>query len=241
MAKWNRKGTYYVYNADNNEFLGCGSCFSISNYFKVSDDIIKAHVAKGTAFPVLKYDISLLITYKDGVVEDVPFTVELKKRDSKFLSSKSNAIKHSNMVEVFKIFRRPRNSEEMDYMRKHFSIINLNRVTIELDGKSFEDGFPYRINFRGRDKTRSVIFTEHFYDKKLAEERFEYLKKFQSKKHVGSFWYDGNNYDIQKVICIYRTRSHKNMIVSTEEDTTKKTRYEEYVDLVQFVQEEFIR
>ena len=104
MAKWNRKGTYYVYNADNNEFLGCGSCFSISNYFKVSADIIKAHVAKGTAFPVLKYDISLLITYKDGTVEDVPFTVELKKRHSKFLSSKRNAIKPSNMVEVFKIF-----------------------------------------------------------------------------------------------------------------------------------------
>ena len=241
MAKWNRKGTYYVYNADNNEFLGCGSCFSISNYFKVSDDIVKAHVAKGTAFPVLKYDISLLITYKDGEVEDVPFTVELKKRNSKFLNSKSNARKPSTMVEVFKIFRNPRNSEEMDYMRKHFSIINLNRVTLELDGESFEDGFPDRINFRERDKTIAIIFKEHLYDKKLSEERIEYLKKFKAKKSVGSFWYNGDNYDIQKVICIYRTSSHKNMIVSTEEDTTKKTRYEEYVDLVQFVQEEFIR
>lgn len=241
MAKWNRKGTYYVYNADTNEFLGCGSCFSISNYFEISDDIVKAHVAKGTAFPVLKYDISLLINYKEGVVEDVPFTVELKKRNSKFLSGKSKARKPSNMVEVFKIFRRPRNSEEIDYMKKHFSIINLNRVTLELDGESFEDGFPYRINFRDRGKTRSVIFTEHFFDKKLAEERFEYLNNFKAKKSEGSFWYNGNNYDIQSVICVYRTRSNKNMIASTYEDTTKKTGYEEYVDLVQFVQEEFIR
>lgn len=242
MAKWNRKGTYYVYNAETDEFLGCGSCFAIEHYFKVSDDIVKSHVAKGTAFPVLKYDISLLIKYKEGVVEDIPFTVELKKRHSKFLSSRSRAIKPSNMVEVFKIFRRPRNMAEIEEMRTHFSIINLNRVRIELDEKSFEDGFPYRINFRTRDKTRAVIFSEKFFDKELAEERFKYLKKFKAKKDEGDFWYDGNNYDIKTIICIDRTRSHKNIIVTVDEDTTsKKTEHEEYADLVQFVQEEFIR
>ncbi len=241
MAKWNRNGTYYVYNADNDEYLGCGSRFTIGNYFGMSRDIIEAHVAKGTAFPVLKYKINLRIEYKEGVVEDEPLTVKLERRDSKYFNATNKSVKPCNMVEVFKIFRRPRNRQEMEEMRTHFSIINLNRVRVELDGKSFEDGFPYRINFRMRDKTRSVVFTERFFDKKLAEERFAYLKKFKAKKKDGDFWYDGNKYDISRIICVDRTRSKKNAIISADCDTTKKTRYAEYLDLVRYLQEEFIR
>lgn len=241
MAKWNRTGTYYVYNADNNEFLGCGSRFYIGNYFGMSKDIIESHIRKGTAFPVLKYKINLLITYKEGVVEDIPLTVRLERRDSKYFNASQKSVKPCNFVEVFKIFRRPRNVAEWEYMAEHFSIINLNRVRIELDGKSFEDGFPYRINFRMRDKTRAIIFSEKFYDKRLAEERFAYLKKFKAKKKNGDFWYDGRLYDISRVIAVDRTRSKKNMIMCADCDTTKKTRYEEYLDLVTYLQDEFIR
>lgn len=241
MAKWNRTGTYYVYNADNDEYLGCGSRFTVGNYFRISRDIIDAHVRKGTAFPVLKYKINLRIEYKEGIVEDEPLTVRLERRDSKYFNATNKSVKPSNLVEVFKIFRRPRNKAEMEEMRTHFSIINLNRVRVELDGKSFEDGFPYRINFRMRDKTRAIIFTERFFDKELAEERLKYLKKFKAKKKDGDFWYDGNLYDTSRVICIDRTRSKKILINSADCEVTKKTRYDKYLDLVQFVQEEFIR
>lgn len=241
MAKWNRNGTYYAYNEDTNEYLGCGSRFTICNYFGISKDIIESHIAKGTAFPLLKYKMNLRVEYREGVVEDEPLTVKLERRDGRCINASNKSFKPCNFVEVFKIFRRPRNEEEMEYMRTHFSIINLNRVRIELDGKSFEDGFPYRINFRMRDKTRSIIFTEKLFDKELAEERFEYLKKFKAKEKEGDFWYNGDKYDISRVICIYRTRSKKNAIVSADCDTTKKTRYEEYLDLVTYLQEEFIR
>ena len=241
MAKWNRNGTYYVYNADSGEYLGCGSRFTVCNYFGISKDIIEAHVAKGTDFPVLKYKISLKIEYKEGVVEDDPLTVKLERREGNYINASKRSSKPCNFVEVFKIFRRPRSNEEMEEMRRHFSIINLNRVRIELDGKSFEDGFPYRINFRMRDKTRSIIFTEKFFNKELAEERFKYLKKFKAKEKRGDFWYNGDNYDISRVICIDRTRSKKVAIMSSDCDTTKKTRYAEYLDLVTYLQEEFIR
>lgn len=241
MAKWNRTGTYYVYNADNDEYLGCGSRFTVGNYFGMSKDIIDAHVRKGTAFPVLKYKINLRIEYKEGIVEDEPLTVRLERRDSKYFNATNKSVKPCNMVEVFKIFRRPRNKQEMEEMRNHFSIINLNRVRIELDGKSFKDGFPYRINFRTRDKTRAVIFTERFFDKELAEERLAYLKKFNAKKKNGDFWYNGNLYDVSRVICIDRTRSHKIAIISADCDTFKKTRHDKYLNLVRYVQEEFIR
>lgn len=241
MAKWNRTGTYYVYNADNDKYLGCGSRFTIGNYFGMSKDIIDAHVRKGTAFPVLKYKINLRIEYKEGIVEDEPLTVRLERRDSKYFNAINKSVKPCNMVEVFKIFRRPRNKKEMEEMRNHFSIINLNRVRVELDGKSFEDGFPYRINFRMRDKTRAIVFTEHFYDKELAEERLKYLKKFKAKKKDGDFWYDGNKYDISRIICIDRTRSKKISINCADCEVTKKTRYDKYLDLARYVQEEFIR
>ena len=241
MAKRNRNDTYYVYNADTNEFLGCGSRFYVGNYFGMSRDIIDSHVRKGTAFPVLKYKINLRIERKEDVVEDIPLTVKLERRDSKYFNATQKAVKPCNFVEVFKIFRQPRNEEEWDFMRAHFSIINLNRVRIELDSKSFEDGFPYRINFRMRDKTRAIIFQEKFYDERLAKERFEYLKKFKAKQKNGDFWYNGNLYDISRVIAVDRTRSNKNAIICVDCDTTKKTRYYDYLDLVTFLQDEFIR
>lgn len=241
MAKWNRNGTYYVYNADTKEFLGCGSRFTIGNYFGISKDIIESHIRKGTAFPVLRYEINLLITYKEGVVEDIPLTVKLKPRKGMFVNGTSKHTKPSNFVEVFKIFRQPRNVAEWEYMAEHFSVVNLNRVRIELDGKSFEDGFPYRINFRMRDKTRAIIFSERFYDKRLAEERYNYLKYFKAKKQRGDFWYDGNDYDISRVICVDRTRSHKALIMCSDMDASKKVTSEEFLDLVTYLQEEFIR
>ena len=241
MAKWNRNDTYYVYNADTNEFLGCGCRFYVGNYFGMSKDIIDTHVRKGTAFPTLKYKINLRIERKEGVVEDIPLTVRLEKRSNWITNSVGKKPKPSNLLEVFKIFRRPRTVEEWEDMAEHFSIINLNRVRIELDGKSFEDGFPYRINFRMRDKTRAVIFSEKFFDKDLAEQRYNYLKNFKAKEKHGDFWYNGENYDISRVICVDRTRSHKAMIVCTDCDVSKKTTHEEYLDLVTYLQDEFIR
>lgn len=241
MAKWNRNGTYYVYNADTNELLGCGSRFLICNYFGISKDIIESHIRKGTSFPVLRYDINLKVEYKEGVVEDVPLTVKLKPRSLQFINASKKSVKPCNFVEVFKIFRKPRTVEEWEHMAEHFSIINLNRVRVELDTKSFEDGFPYRINYQMRDKTRAIIFTERFFDKKLAEQRLEYLKKHKAKEKYGDFWYNGNDYDITRVIAVDRTRSHKAMINCVDMDYTKKTTHEEYLDLVQYIQEEFIR
>ena len=241
MAKWNRNGTYYVYNADTNELLGCGSRFSICNYFGISKDIIESHIKKGTAFPVLRYDITLKVEYKEGVVEDVPLTVKLKPRSLQFVNASKKSVKPCNFVEVFKIFRKPRTVGELEEMAEHFSIINLNRVRVELDDKSFEDGFPYRINFRMRDKTRAIIFAERFFDKKLAEQRLEYLKKHKAKEKYGDFWYNGNDYDITRVIAVDRTRSHKTMITCVDMDTTKKETHEQYLDLVTYLSEEFIR
>ena len=120
------------------------------------------------------------------------------------------------------------NEEEKEYLRTHFSIINLNRVSIELDTRSFVDGFPFRINFRGRGNT--IVFSEAFFDGRLAEERLKYLENFQAKQRNGDFWYNKD-----------RTRSGKNKIVSSSCETTKKTSYKEYLDLVQYLQSEYIR
>lgn len=107
--------------------------------------------------------------------------------------------------------------------------------------KTTVDGFTFRINFTGKGRLRSIIFSEKFYSRKLAEERLRYLQDFQAKQRSGDFWYFKDKYDASRVVCVDRTRSGKNKIMSPSRDTTKKTNYKEYLDLVQFLQSEFIR
>lgn len=244
-----RTNTYYVYNARNGEFLGCGSLTSVRDYFDVVAYRIEAHANSDEPLALRKYNMLLNISKVEGTIENIPFTVELVERE-KPLSIKRNegiyrnALRKNdcarcNFVEVFKIFRRPRNEEEKEYLRTHFSIINLNRVSIELDTRSFVDGFPFRINFRGRGNT--IVFSEAFFDGRLAEERLKYLENFQAKQRNGDFWYNKDRYDATRIICIDRTRSGKNKIVSFSCETTKKTSYKEYLDLVQYLQSEYIR
>nr|DAZ66949.1 MAG TPA: hypothetical protein [Caudoviricetes sp.] len=246
-----RKYTYYVYNAENGEFLGCGSRFSIKKYFGVGEKHIESCAKSNEPLVSSKNNIILNISKVEGVIEDIPFTIELAKRGIplrgkrkeevfKNAPRKENIAK-CNFVEVFKIFRYPRNEEEKKYMRTHFSIINLEKVRFELDTRPFTDGFPFRINFVGKGRLRSIIFSEKFYSRKLAEERFEYLKNFQAKQCCGDFWYNKVKYDVSRVVCVERTRNGKNKIMSPSCDTTKKTNYKEYLDLAQFLQSEFIR
>lgn len=223
-----RKNTYYVYNAENGEFLGCGSRCDIRKYFNVGLERIESCAKSREPLVSTKNDIILNISKVEGIVENIPFTVGLTRTEC-------------NFVEVFKIFRCPRNEEEKEYMRTHFSIINLDKVRFELDTRSFNDGFPFRINFTGKGRLRSIIFSEKFYSRKLAEERLRYLQDFQAKQRSGDFWYNKDRYDASRVVYVDRTRSGKNKIMSPSRDTTKKTNYKEYLDLVQFLQSEFIR
>ena len=138
-----RKNTYYVYNAENGEFLGCGSRCDIRKYFNVGLERIESCAKSREPLISTKNDIILNISKVEGIVENIPFTVRLTRTEC-------------NFVEVFKIFRCPRNEEEKEYMRTHFSIINLDKVRFELDTRSFNDGFPFRINFTGKGRLRSI-------------------------------------------------------------------------------------
>lgn len=206
-----RKNTYYVYNAENGEFLGCGSRCDIRKYFTVGLERIESCAKSREPLVSTKNDIILNIIKVEGIVENIPFTVGLTRTEC-------------NFVEVFKIFRCPRNEEEKEYMRTHFSIINLDKVRFELDTRSFNDGFPFRINFTGKGRLRSIIFSEKFYSRKLAEERLRYLQDFQAKQRSGDFWYFKDKYDASRVVCVDRTRSGKNKIMSPSRDTTKKNK-----------------
>lgn len=48
-------------------------------------------------------------------------------------------------------------------------------------------------------------------------------------------------YDADRVIIATRTRNNRNMIISLDDISTKKTDYNEYLDLTRFIQSEFIR
>lgn len=235
-----RTGSYYAYNADDGSFLACGSSNKMWGFFGISTNALRYHLNNDKIYNSRKYDLRLKIKWVDGVIEDIEPTIKLKPKPILQIEKKPNKLK-CNFIEVFRVFKEPRNEEEKEYMRTHFSIINLDKVRFELDTRSFNDGFPFRINFTGKGRLRSIIFSEKFYSRKLAEERLRYLQDFQAKQRSGDFWYFKDKYDASRVVCVDRTRSGKNKIMSPSRDTTKKTNYKEYLDLVQFLQSEFIR
>lgn len=222
-----RKNTYYVYNAENGEFLGCGSRCDIRKYFNVGLERIESCAKSREPLVSTKNDIILNISKVEGIVENIPFTVGLTRTEC-------------NFVEVFKIFRCPRNEEEKEHMRNNFSVINLERVRFELK-KHAKESYPYRIAFYTKKSPTTLVFDEYFLSLELAEQRMEYLKNFKGKKDNGDFWYDGVNYEADRVIIATRTRNNRNMIISLDDISTKKTDYDEYLELVRFIQSEFIR
>lgn len=125
-------------------------------------------------------------------------------------------------------------------MRNNFSVINLERVRFELI-KHKKDLYPYRIAFYKNGQPHNLVFDEYFLSLELAEQRMEYLKNFKGKKDNGDFWYNGVNYEADRVIIATRTRNNRNMIISLDDISTKKTDHNEYLDLARFIQSEFIR
>ena len=125
-------------------------------------------------------------------------------------------------------------------MRNNFSVINLERVRFELK-KHAKESYPYRIAFYTKKSPTTLVFDEYFLSLELAEQRMEYLKNFKGKKDNGDFWYNGVNYEADRVIIATRTRNNRNMIISFDDISTKKTDYDEYLELARFIQSEFIR
>lgn len=233
-----RTDTYYVYDAYTDELVGCGSLAKISELFEITPRTLKKYAENGSLYASRNADNRLKFKRIDGIIEDVEPTIKVESGKVRIKRSRRLLC---NFVEVFDVFKEPKTEEEKKYMRTHFSIINLEKVRFELDTRPFTDGFPFRINFVGKGRLRSIIFSEKFYSRKLAEERFEYLKNFQAKQCCGDFWYNKVKYDASRVVCVERTRNGKNKIMSPSCDTTKKTNYKEYLDLAQFLQSEFIR
>lgn len=222
-----RKNTYYVYNAENGEFLGCGSRCDIRKYFNVGLERIESCAKSREPLVSTKNDIILNISKVEGIVENIPFTVGLTRTEC-------------NFVEVFKVFKHQEAEEEKEHMRNNFSVINLERVRFELK-KHAKESYPYRIAFYTKKSPTTLVFDEYFLSLELAEQRMEYLKNFKGKKDNGDFWYDGVNYEADRVIIATRTRNNRNMIISLDDISTKKTDYDEYLELARFIQSEFIR
>lgn len=163
-----------------------------------------------------------------------------EKSDSIYIyKRKPNKLK-CNFVEVFKVFKHQEAEEEKEHMRNNFSVINLERVRFELK-KHAKESYPYRIAFYTKKSPTTLVFDEYFLSLELAEQRMEYLKNFKGKKDNGDFWYDGVNYEADRVIIATRTRNNRNMIISLDDISTKKTDYDEYLELARFIQSEFIR
>lgn len=234
-----RTGSYYAYNADDGSFLACGSSNKMKKFFGISNDTLRIHSKNGKIYNSNKYDLHLKIKWFDGVIKDIEPTIKLKPRPKPQIERKPNKLK-CNFVEVFKVFKHQEAEEEKEYMRNNFSVINLERVRFELK-KHAKESYPYRIAFYTKKSPTTLVFDEYFLSLELAEQRMEYLKNFKGKKDNGDFWYDGVNYEADRVIIATRTRNNRNMIISLDDISTKKTDYDEYLELARFIQSEFIR
>lgn len=234
-----RTGSYYAYNADDGSFLACGSSTKMLKFFGISHGSLRACSKNGKIYKSPKYDLRLKIKWLDGVIKDIEPTIKLKPKPKPQVERKPNRLK-CNFVEVFKVFKGQETEEERENMRNDFSVINLERVRFELK-KHAKESYPYRIAFYTKKSPTTLVFDEYFLSLELAEQRMEYLKNFKGKKDNGDFWYDGVNYEADRVIIATRTRNNRNMIISLDDIYTKKTDYNEYLDLTRFIQSEFIR
>lgn len=234
-----RTGSYYAYNADDGSFLACGSTKKMWDFFGISTSSLRVYSKNGKIYNSRKYDLHLKIRWVDGVIEDIEPTIKLKPKLILQIEKKPNKLK-CNFIEVFRVFKEPRTEEEKEYMRNNYSVINLERVRFELI-KHKKESYPYRIAFYTKKSPTTLVFDEYFLSLELAEQRMKYLKKFKGKKDNGDFWYDGVNYEADRVIIATRTRNNRNMIISLDDIYTKKTDYNEYLDLTRFIQSEFIR
>ena len=234
-----RTGSYYAYDADDGSFLACGSTKKMWDFFGISTNSLRVYSKNGKIYNSRKYDLRLKIKWVDGVIEDIEPTIKLKPKPILQIEKKPNKLK-CDFVEVFRVFKEPRTEEEKEYMRNNFSVINLERVRFELI-KHKKESYPYRIAFYTKGQPHNLVFDEYFLSLELAEQRIKYLKNFKSKKDNGNFWYDGVNYEADRVIIATRTRNNRNMIISLDDISTKKTDHNEYLDLARFIQSEFIR
>lgn len=234
-----RTGSYYAYDADDGSFLACGSTKKMWDFFGISTNSLRVYSKNGKIYKSPKYDLRLKIKWLDGVIKDIEPTIKLKPKPKPQVERKPNRLK-CNFVEVFKVFKGQETEEERENMRNDFSVINLERVRFELK-KHAKESYPYRIAFYTKKSPTTLVFDEYFLSLELAEQRMEYLKNFKGKKDNGDFWYDGVNYEADRVIIVTRTRNNRNMIISLDDIYTKKTDYNEYLELARFIQSEFIR
>ena len=234
-----RTDTYYVYDAYTDELVGCGSLAKISELFEITPRTLKKYAENGSLYASRNTDNLLKFKRIDGIIEDIEPTIKLKPRPKPQIERKPNKLK-CNFVEVFKVFKHQEAEEEKEHMRNNFSVINLERVRFELK-KHAKESYPYRIAFYTKKSPTTLVFDEYFLSLELAEQRMEYLKNFKGKKDNGDFWYDGVNYEADRVIIATRTRNNRNMIISLDDISTKKTDYDEYLELARFIQSEFIR
>lgn len=138
-------------------------------------------------------------------------------------------------------YTEPKTEEEKEYMRTHFSIIDLNRVYFKLRTAK-ENEYPFKISFYTNSNSTTLLHKEYYYSKKLAEQRIKYLQEFAAKRELGAFWYDNNYYDdIGRIVYVTRLKNGNNLIQSLDGVQTSKTDRAHYLDLLSFIQHEFIR
>lgn len=230
-----RTDTYYIYDTVTGDFLGCGSRNEMTKYFHIANTTLAAHSENHKPYISKKHDLNIIVSKREGIIEDVAPTIKLKpfKRKKRKLEC--------NFVEVFDVFKEPKTEEEKEYMRTHFSIIDLNRVHFKMR-ETKECGHSFKISFYANKNPTTLVHTEYYYSKKLAEQRIRYLQEFAAKREFGDFWYDNNYYDdIGRIVYVTRLRNGNNLIQSLDDVQTHNTDRAKYLDLVTFLQHEFIR
>lgn len=235
-----RTGSYYAYNADDGSFLACGSSKKMWGFFGISTNALRYHLNNDKIYNSRKYDLRLKIKWVDGVIEDIEPTIKLKPKPILQIEKKPNKLK-CNFIEVFRVFKEPRTEEEKEYMRTHFSIIDLNRVYFKMR-RAKTDGYSFKISFYAKRNPTTLVHTEYYYSEKLAEQRIRYLQEFAAKREFGDFWYNNNYYDdIGRIVYVTRLRNGNNLIQSLDGVQMNNTNRAKYLDLVGFLQHEYIR
>lgn len=203
---------------------------------RLHQERLKKYAENGSLYASRNTDNRLKFKRIDGIIEDVEPTIKVAsgkiKRSRRLLC---------NFVEVFDVFKEPKTEEEKEYMRTHFSIIDLNRVYFKLRTTK-ENEYPFKISFYTNSNSTTLLHKEYYYSKKLAEQRIRYLQEFAAKRELGDFWYDNNYYDdIGRIVYVTRLKNGNNLIQSLDGVQTSKTDRAHYLDLLSFIQHEFIR
>ena len=231
-----RTDTYYVYDAYTDELVGCGSLAKISELFEITPRTLKKYAENGSLYASRNTDNLLKFKRIDGIIEDVEPAIKIEsgkiKRSRRLLC---------NFVEVFDTFKEPKTGKEKEYMRTHFSIINLNRVHFKMRTAK-TDGYHFKISFYANRNPATLLHEEYYYSEKLAEQRIRYLQEFAAKRELGDFWYNNNYYDdIGRILYVTRLRNGNNLIQSLDGVQINNTNRAKYLDLVGFLQHEYIR